>query len=778
MSSVSLGASGGKSKGKGPGSPSEQLEGVTSGAAALQVRYEVAKEQAAGLANGAVARASRRFQDGVFAYLTGAYSSASLLFYAVIDSKALVGRPEQPEAEWYLGECLYQDRNYYSARNAFATVVDQGASHPFYEDSLLKLIEIHGLIGDVPGFMKLYQTHAARVGGPETPAALRVRYAMGKALYFQGDYSGALKQFAGFPRGSAKTLLARYWHGTLIARDAYALVNKGDGTLAATRFREALPLYEEALALPASTEEHREVQDLASLAVGRIHFHLGEYPEAIAAYSRVEKDSKAYADALYEVTHCWARQSRSDQVVLTAKAFLDAFPGHVRDPELRMLMASQEAQGGNFASASSSYQRVAQDYVGVKARLDQVVSAHADPMDLFNQLVDQAIRSEQGRELGPPVEGQMPAYAASLARQDKRVDRAVVVSADLREQALDILSGQDLLARIDEALASGRSVGILPDYRSLRRELDSVVAVSIQSEYRLAQVEADYLMAFLGDASALAPLRAALAEQTARNDSVDKEIGQRRDGWQRLARDADAKAVAAETEATDLLARAAALDWKARASNQVDGEAARLCEELNSLLSSLEEERARLSPGRFGVRIDGVLTDQMRAAEDLLRRRTAEIQSQLSGYRERVVDPGKTEFFARLDAARARLGGLRSGAQGALEDLARREQEDIRLVKRVVGEERDRLIGQKTEAERIDAATRTAAGRVAASSFAQVQQAVSSLVMKADAGSADVYWFQIKQIAEKRATLQKERAARQKALQGAQPDSQQGGDGQ
>ena len=99
----------------------------------------------ADLSGGSLTRSPRkiteRFNEAKYAYLVEQYELCAQYFFSLLEHDDLRGDPRRPEAEWYLAECLYLDGNLGPSQDQFRRIVDQGASHSFYGDSLLKLID-------------------------------------------------------------------------------------------------------------------------------------------------------------------------------------------------------------------------------------------------------------------------------------------------------------------------------------------------------------------------------------------------------------------------------------------------------------------------------------------------------------------------------------------------------------------------------------------------------------------------------------------------------------
>ena len=148
----------------------------------------------ADVSGGSLTRSPRiigeRFAEAKYAYLVEDYERCALIFWSLLENDDLQGDPRRNEAQWYIAECLTLDGNVVAARDRFQRIVDQGPTHPFYSDSLLKLIELFGRTGDVDRFNEYYNRFV-RSSMDDSPTSLRIRYEMGKTLYRQGKLQEA-----------------------------------------------------------------------------------------------------------------------------------------------------------------------------------------------------------------------------------------------------------------------------------------------------------------------------------------------------------------------------------------------------------------------------------------------------------------------------------------------------------------------------------------------------------------------------------------------------------
>lgn len=139
-----------------------EITGLVDEVAALKVNFT----ERSGLIG--VNEARERYEDAVYLYLVGDYEPAATSFYILVTSRALGNGELARDSEWYLAECLFELQNYATAEQAYGAILKVGASHPYMADSVRRLLEIHGLTGDVAAFDLLYNEWIASGRVPPT----------------------------------------------------------------------------------------------------------------------------------------------------------------------------------------------------------------------------------------------------------------------------------------------------------------------------------------------------------------------------------------------------------------------------------------------------------------------------------------------------------------------------------------------------------------------------------------------------------------------------------
>ena len=90
----------------------------------------------------------RRLVDAQVAYSTGDYDTASLILFDLIGKTQ---GQDKDVATFYLGESLYQKGDYGAARSYYTAIKDSSVGGKYYQQALLRLVEIAIIEGDTAG---------------------------------------------------------------------------------------------------------------------------------------------------------------------------------------------------------------------------------------------------------------------------------------------------------------------------------------------------------------------------------------------------------------------------------------------------------------------------------------------------------------------------------------------------------------------------------------------------------------------------------------------------
>jgi len=749
------------------------------------------------VSGGALTRSPRiiteRFNEARYGYLVEDYERCALIFHSLLENDDLRADARKAEAQWYLAECLYLDGNLPSAQERFQLIVDLGGAHPFYGESLLKLIELYGRTGDSLKFNEYYTKFVAS-SQAASPTALRIRYEMGKTLFQQGKLQSAQGIFAGFPRGSTYTPQANYFSAVILTREGAEAVEAGEPLIADQKFKEAIRVFRTVLTLPTSTPEHREVVDLTHLAIARLAYEQGEIAAAIPEYTAVREDSKYYADALYELV--WAnieeaaqldgdlpagsppspqRRAQYAEALRAIEIFNLAFPGDAREGALRLLAGHVRVRMERFDQAVTKYEDAAGHFAALKGQLAEIVSSGADPMLYFNQLVDTERYSTEADLM-------VPEEARRRAQTDPKVAQAVGISGDLYDQQSDIDRADSLLDLLEEALVTNRGVDLIQTYRIHRQQLASAEAAVFMLRNRLIEVESSWLRSSLSG-TALANLDRAQQGRDSGETPAERlsrkrrELEERRDAFHMQADAIGTRAYHVQQEVEDQRSRLAAIEQYLIDARK---EGKRSREEELALRADVDKARGELRGiedelARLDIRLEPrVLTGRLVLSEDDLAMRDdtatalTSTESELAALRRSAS--GGSDVFQRIDSARTRLAGLQQRAAEARKLLDRAETKEVADVRREVEFQRNMVDELMADSSSIDGSNRAVSGRIGRQAFVDVADYYEDMLTRADMGVIDVFWYRKESTSQSKKEMAREKNRRLRALQEAYSD--------
>lgn len=672
-----------------------------------------------------------RFQDNLFLHMIGEHAPAAEGFFALVTSAALKDAGLHRDAEWYLGEALIGLGNFKTAASRFQLIVEDGG-HPFREDAVRRLLEIYAQSGDKEAFQDLYQREIE--SGRVAPTGL-ILYSLAKSFYQQGDSEEAWNYFDQVPATSVWYGRSRYFLGVIAVQD--------------NRLEDAITEFTTVTGLSIQTTEDRLVHDLGLLALGRVHYHLGDFTQAAEFYNRIGGDSRYQADKLYEVIWTSIRRERWRDALNNVEIFLLAFPEHQYAAQLRLLQGHLNFQERSWDGALGSYEQVITDYTPVQARFAELASGGPGA----ELAVREVLEAETGTDDLPP-------FAVAMMRADPALGRAMDVFRGLQSQQRDIEISERLITEIRPFIEGESAVGSFE--RARADAIDAKVDVT-DARLDLLEVEERWLTG-LSDAevaSRLPPLserrKAAAARLEALSQSIDRstaaveafdlqlsEVANR-------AEDARREAAAREADLTRLradLAEGTALDSASRD---------RMTAEIQQLEVQLGEARARAQEAEQQVAslappppVDGATQAELGAVYT----EVALLTTEFYGAR-----PGRTGLVAgdRMDAAHRALDDAWTRLGFATESLNRTESAEVGKIRARFEEEVQNVAVERADYEATLVAAREVSVGLTRDGFGRLEDFFAESVLKADMGIVDVYWAQKLDVADELERVKEEK---------------------
>lgn len=673
-----------------------------------------------------------QYEEATYLYLVEDYEKAALLFYAVLEKSSRSSFPDYEEAEYYLAESLSLGRNYYPALEYFTRIVEYGEAHQYYSLAVVNMVELYAKTGNFEKFEQYYKSYLER-GGNLAPTSA-ILYALGKTSFAQQNYGRAQEIFSQLvTREGNYPHLSRYYLGA-----TYVALKDYD---------KAIAEFNELLKLSVNTSEQREVEELAYMGLGRIYLEKGEYSKAQESYQNISRESRHFADALYEESWCYIKQENYEQAIRTIDILLLTFPDNIQGPKLKRIRGVLQQKRKDYEEALDTFQKLVAEYTGIKEELDRIMKEQRDILTYFNELVSSDLSRIESSFL-------VPALAVRFATADKDMARVLNVARDLKLQQRDLEESFRLLTDLEHEVYTNAPRNLLVGMRKVRGSLSTIQNLILLAKEHVVRSEQVYMLGMpdqaikdrvaqlkkeqdaVGSLSKQLPeMQRDMTEMIEVHEDQVQEVQKNVYRLQKLVEDMLAEAAAIEkyiTYSRETGAITPDVEQKSRFDlaserDQLDGD----LKELEVVLRELRE---------FDVRR---MIKQTYGEEEVAFRREAESalnrsRQQLMALRSQAkADPG---FTSKADDAYTRLDKLGASIVGFYDDLDAIEVKQVENVKKSLEREKEELNASGTVAQSYNEETNQLAEQIARQSFSRIHREFSDLILQADFGVTDVYW--------------------------------------
>jgi TolA-binding protein len=670
--------------------------------------------------------ADRRVVEAEKLYVLKNYNAAATLCLDVIE--------KYPQSRTYddalnlLAESLYKDGDLLSARRYFTEAVKKNTGHKREQVALQRLIEISLRTGDYTDV----DDHLARLSRiPAGQVEPSVPYVRGKYLFFRDRLDDALAVFNGLPVGHEYYLQSRYFIGTIQVR-------KGDFATAARSFDDVIKQQ-------PKSEDHKEIQDLARLAIGRLLYDRGQYDKAREWYASVPRKSKHFSDAMYE--SAWnsikAKDFKSAYRALDLMLLMDPESGQA--PELRLLLGDLHLRLSNFYLASTQFTTSLDEYEPIYRELSTRADQAKNDPKYYDQLLSKGLDKFD-------IAAVVPKAAVRLVSKEPDVAKMLVVVEDLGALQKGIKESEDLLVRLERAVASGNRIGIYPDLASARGRSTELMNQSI-----------DVRRTFQADARALAANYLSADDRTQLNQIagerslLDQELRNlplTQAAMQGRARQVDTqfKAVDAQASEVNVLLQSVEAELTAieqyfvrsRAEQKIRPEdleqpISMIKQEITSGRDALERIRNDISDAGNEARMAGASGAGERQVTarlgELLKKEQEVLGRARNGMRPEagVQFDGYLSVLQRADALQTRLADF----DGRLDGIADRRLSGVR---EQITSEKENLQAAAGKLGNVMTEGQTVGGGLAEAMMSRATHRFYDLTVRSDKGLIDVSW--------------------------------------
>ncbi|MBF5044029.1 tetratricopeptide repeat protein [Aggregicoccus sp. 17bor-14] len=239
-------------------------------------------------------------QRALALYDAGNDEAAAPLLYDVAAQTADVASAQK--AQLYLAQSFARHRLPVSALLGFASIVNQGPSHPFQLEAVEGLVQMQALLDEqnlVPNVLAQAYTEDAKDRWvklkPDTLA--RINYLVASIHQRRGQFEQARALLEAVPQGSRVFAKSRYLLGVVLADPRFP----GRPGEKEALDKAALAAFQSVVDVKdPKQQDGQRTRELALLGLGRLHYGRGEYAEASRAYEAVPRYSTYWDQALFE----------------------------------------------------------------------------------------------------------------------------------------------------------------------------------------------------------------------------------------------------------------------------------------------------------------------------------------------------------------------------------------------------------------------------------------------------------------------------------------------
>jgi tetratricopeptide (TPR) repeat protein len=222
------------------------------------------------------------------------YYSASIELFKVVEGESGDSEANKQKAEFWMGKTLYKMKFFSASLSYFDRIVQKGASHPHYNETLKWLASLSRDVADSAGVLdKIGKYNRAEL---DQPALETVRdelyFLLGKYNYNKGKFKEAVSLFNNVSPKSEFYVQAKLFEGATHVREYQAKP-------AVDAFKEVLRVGKE-----SSDPKIKPYEDLANLSMARVFYSVGQYDMAVKYYDLVSMESYDWPNSLFEAS--WA----------------------------------------------------------------------------------------------------------------------------------------------------------------------------------------------------------------------------------------------------------------------------------------------------------------------------------------------------------------------------------------------------------------------------------------------------------------------------------------
>ena len=321
-------------------------------------------------------------------YGSNSYYMASIEYNKTIEDPA-GDEGSKMDAEFKMGKTLYKLHFYSAAISYFDRIVQKGAAHPHYNETLQWLAALTRDVPDSAGVLeKIGKYDRTELENPQLSAVRdELYFLLGKYFYTKNKFKEAVELFNNVNPKSPFYVQAKLFEGATHVREY-------DAKPAVESFKEVLRVAEE-----SSDPKVRPFQDLANLSLARVFYSTGQFVLATKYFDCVSPDSYDWPNSLFESS--WANfmlkqagYSKALGNIHTLRApFFEYFIKPESAAEALTVKATIYFYNCLFDRASDAMAEFDESVPDIRKGLDDLLKKNQDNAQFF----DAAVKIRMGR---------------------------------------------------------------------------------------------------------------------------------------------------------------------------------------------------------------------------------------------------------------------------------------------------------------------------------------------------------------------------------------------
>ena len=377
------------------------------------------------------------------------FERAAILLFDLVESPDFRNRSGYDEAAFTLAESLFQLRFRYAARTYYRLVAER-RNPRFQERSIVRLIELAGLLDNFEGLDEYYRRYEQIARGNIQPA---VRYARGKLLLRADRLDESEAELSQVPATDHYSSRALYLRGVILMRHK--------------KTEQAIALFTKSAATPASAAEDAEVRDLANMARGRLYYELGMLAESADAYQDIGTESVHFSEMLYEVSWTFVKRGQNfkddperanaefGKALQALDLLLISNTSKKLESEVRILRGNLLSRLDRLEESETAFEDVVSEYSPTLKQLEQMM---AEPSN-SERVLEELMRADRA---AVTVDSVLPTLARQWAAGDESVRDAVRVYADIAEAGDQVNETKELADKLLKVIDAPNRLDLFP----------------------------------------------------------------------------------------------------------------------------------------------------------------------------------------------------------------------------------------------------------------------------------------------------------------------------